>query len=74
MNIKFAVDEDGIVSDCKITKGIGYVCDEEALRLVQNMPRWTPGKNDGRGTLTNFWQSVSFRLDSGKSKKKKAKH
>lgn len=73
VNVKFAVDEDGIISDCKITKGIGYGCDEEALRIVQNMPRWKPGKNDGRDTKTYFTQWISFKLDTGNSKKRKGK-
>jgi len=69
--IKFAVDEDGLISDCTVTEGIGYGCDEEALRLVQNMPPWTPGKKDGKNTRTYFTQSIQFSLDSSNHKGEK---
>ena len=72
--VKFAVDEDGIISDCKVIESLGFGCDEEALRLVSSMPRWTPGIKDGKDTKTYFTQSVSFSLDDGKSKKKRSKN
>ncbi len=47
--VKFVVDEKGRIRDCAITKGIGGGCDEEALRVVEEMPRWTPGKQKKLG-------------------------
>ncbi|MEN9612680.1 MAG: hypothetical protein RLZZ628_3494 [Bacteroidota bacterium] len=41
--VEFLVNTDGTIQDAKIGKGIGGGCDEEAIRLVQNMPHWKAG-------------------------------
>lgn len=46
--ISFVVEKDGRISMVKLLKGIGYGCDEEALRVVQAMPRWNPGRQHGQ--------------------------
>ncbi len=43
----FIVEKNGSLSQIKILKGIGHGCDEEALRVVNSMPRWIPGKQNG---------------------------
>ncbi|MEL6133237.1 MAG: TonB family protein, partial [Bacteroidota bacterium] len=45
--VQFVVDPYGQVSQAKIIKGLGGGCDEEALRMVNNMPKWIPGENNG---------------------------
>jgi protein TonB len=45
--ISFVVEKNGSISQPKILKGIGYGCDEEALRVINSMPRWTPGRQNG---------------------------
>lgn len=42
--VVFVVDTDGSVKDVKIKQGIGGGCDQEAIRVVENMKRWKPGK------------------------------
>ncbi|RIV24918.1 energy transducer TonB [Fibrisoma montanum] len=46
----FVIDTLGFVdiSTIKILKGLGYGCDEEAVRVIRHMPRWTPGTNSGK--------------------------
>ena len=67
--VKFVVDKKGRIGDCKIIKGIGGGCDEEALRVIENMPRWRPGKQKKPGTnkLRNvkvyFTQPITFNLE-----------
>lgn len=46
--VKFIVETDGSLSDISLIRGIGYGCDEEALRVVSSMPNWNPGKQQGR--------------------------
>jgi len=47
--VSFLVLKDGTVAQPKLLKKkIGYGCDEEALRLVKAMPKWKPGKKDGK--------------------------
>jgi protein TonB len=44
----FIVETDGSISTVKIARGIGYGCDEEAVRVVQAMPTWKPAMNHGK--------------------------
>jgi len=45
--IRFVVQKDGSITDLDVLRGIGYGCDEEALRVVQMMPPWVPGELGG---------------------------
>lgn len=60
--INFQVGPDGNIRDVKVTKGIGYGCDEEAVRVVSKMPAWTPGKQGGRAVPVRCQIPVRFRL------------
>lgn len=42
--LQFVVEKDGSLSDIRVIKGIGAGCDEEALRVMQNLPNFIPGK------------------------------
>src|SRR5438552_1905723 len=44
VEVSFTVDATGTITNAKVTKGIGGGCDEEALKMVAKMPKWTPGK------------------------------
>lgn len=44
--VEFAVDKDGSITEIKVLKGIGYGCDEEAVRVLAACPKWTPGMTD----------------------------
>jgi len=46
-----------------MTRGIGGGCDEEALRLVNNMPKWIPGSQRNRPVRVQFNLPVSFSLE-----------
>jgi protein TonB len=46
--VKFAVKEDGHISDCIILKQLSKACDTEALRVVGSMPPWLPGESKGK--------------------------
>lgn len=60
--IKFVVDIDGTITDAYVLKGIGEGCDEEALRVVNAMPKWKPGKQNGRPVRVLFTLPVNFKL------------
>ncbi len=60
--VKFVVNEDGTLSDYTVMRGIGGGCDEEAVRLVKGMPRWKPGRQNGRAVATYFALPVIFSL------------
>lgn len=60
--ISFVVNEDGSISDAKILRGIGGGCDEEALRVVNAMPHWKPGKQNGQAVKVLFTLPITFVL------------
>ncbi|MFN8347625.1 MAG: TonB family protein [Spirosomataceae bacterium] len=61
--VQFIVGEDGTIRDPKILKGIGFGCDEEALRITLNMPKWSPGKQNGKAVAVQFNLPISFVLE-----------
>jgi protein TonB len=60
--VVFVVETDGSVSHVQISKGIGGKCDEEAIRVVENMPRWEPGKRGGRPVRVMLRMPIVFRI------------
>jgi protein TonB len=60
--ISFVVEKDGSISSVKVVHGIGGGCNEEAIRIVSLMPKWTPGKQRGRAIRTQFQIPLIFFL------------
>jgi protein TonB len=60
--VTFVVERDGSVTDVRVLRGIGGGCDEEAIRVVKNMPRWTPGKQRGKSVRVQYNLPVKFTL------------
>ncbi|MEI7596410.1 MAG: energy transducer TonB [Bacteroidota bacterium] len=60
--VSFVIKEDGSVSRIKVLRGIGFGCDEEAIRLVQSMPKWTPGQLNGKPVRVSFNLPINFKL------------
>ena len=60
--VAFTVEADGQVTDASIKKGIGAGCDEAALKAVQQLPRFTPGKQDGQPVAVSFVVAVQFKM------------
>lgn len=60
--VTFVVGTDGQIRDAKVLRGIGAGCDEEALRIVRNMPRWKPGKQEERNVNVQFNMPINFTL------------
>ena len=54
---------DGSVSNARVVRGIGGGCDEEALRMVNSMPKWKPGKQNGVAVKVIFALPIKFVLD-----------
>lgn len=60
--VTFVVEPNGSISNVAILRGIGGGCDEEAVRVVQNMPSWKPGKQRGRPVRVRFNMPIKFTL------------
>ncbi len=61
--VKFVVQQDGSIGGIKILQGIGYGCDDEAIRVISNMPKWSPGKQNGQPVNVYYTMPISFRLN-----------
>ncbi|WP_090154694.1 TonB family protein [Dyadobacter soli] len=61
VQVSFLIDEDGGVSSGRIVKSPGIELDDEALRLVTLMPKWTPAQKDGKPVAV--WYTISIRFD-----------
>ncbi|MBD2755003.1 energy transducer TonB [Spirosoma validum] len=58
--VSYVIDTVGHVTDVKILKGIGYGCDEEALRVVRAMPSWKPGTQSGKAIPVRYNIPIRF--------------
>ena len=58
--ITFVVEEDGNISNVAVKRGLGMGCDEESLRIVKNMPKWSPGKQRGRPVRVQMNVPIRF--------------
>lgn len=62
--VQYHIDDQGFVKDAKIEQGIGGGCDEEVLRVLKAMPRWTPAHNDGKAIAANHLMlPVNYKLE-----------
>jgi periplasmic protein TonB len=64
VHVTFVIDENGVVEDSKVLKGIGYGCDEESIRVINKIPKFKkPGRNRmGIPVKTIFNIPIAFRL------------
>ncbi|HHL52850.1 MAG TPA: energy transducer TonB [Flammeovirgaceae bacterium] len=60
--VQFVVDKDGSITNVEVLKGIGGGCDEEAVRVVKNAPKWNPGKQRGRPVRVKMVLPITFKL------------
>ncbi|MBR0046639.1 MAG: energy transducer TonB [Bacteroidaceae bacterium] len=60
--VQFVVNKDGSIVDPKILRGADPSLDKEAMRVVQGMPKWIPGKQRGKTVRVRFTLPVMFRL------------
>ena len=58
----FVVERDGSISDVKVAKSVDPSLDKEALRVVRSMPRWNPGKQNGKAVRVKYTVPITFRL------------
>ena len=63
----FVVRKDGSISDARVVKSVDPLLDAEALRVINAMPAWIPGTQNGKPVNVKYTVPISFRLD-GKTK------
>ena len=60
--IRFVVEKDGRVTQASVQREIGGGCGKEAVRVVNAMPKWKPGKQSGKAVRTEYILPVQFEL------------
>lgn len=67
--VNFIIETDGSVSHAKVLRGVSPLLDNEALRVINNMPRWTPGSQRGEPVRVSFNLPIKFSLGEKKTEK-----
>lgn len=60
--VSFTVNAQGDVSDVKVVKGLGSGLDEETIRAVKTLPKFIPGKQNGRAVSVSFTVPITFKI------------
>ncbi len=60
--VTFVVDKDGGISEAKVARGVDASLDKEALRVVNMLPKWKPGKQRGKPVRVSYTVPISFVL------------
>jgi periplasmic protein TonB len=60
--VTFVVDRDGGISNAKIARGVDASLDKEALRVVNSLPKWKPGKQRGKPVRVSYTVPINFVL------------
>ena len=59
---QFVVGSDGSVRDIKVMRGVDPSLDKEAVRVIQSMPKWIPGRQNGKAVSVRYTLPVTFKL------------
>ena len=68
--VTFVVEKDGSISNARVVKSVDPSLDAEALRVINTMPKWNPGKQNGEPVRVKYTVPVSFKLDAATPEEK----
>lgn len=60
--LQFVVEKDGSITDVQVVRGVDPYLDKEASRVIKAMPKWTPGKQNGKAVRVKYTVPVTFKL------------
>lgn len=60
--VNFVVDELGDVTNIKVIKGASKVLDDEAIRVIKLMPKWEPGRMEGKAVKVSYTVPINFNM------------
>ncbi len=66
--VQFVVDTDGSITDARVIRAVDPLLDAEALRVINSMPKWTPGKQKGKAVRVKYNVPLSYKLTGGNDK------
>ena len=59
---QFMVNSDGSIVDISVVRGVEESLDKEAIRVIQSMPKWTPGRQGGKSVRVKYTLPIRFKL------------
>ncbi len=62
--VQFVIEKDGSITNVKVLRGVDASLDKEAVRVVQSMPKWKPGKQRGKPVRVSYNVPINFRLSN----------
>ena len=62
--VKFVIEKDGSVSNVSLLKGINDRLNNEAIRVIQTLPRWQPARNGGRAVRMSFTLPIRLKTNN----------
>jgi len=68
--VKFVVDTQGNVKNVEAKTHVGYGLEQEGIRVIASMPKWKPGKNNGKAVNTYFTIPIKFTMPEEEENKK----
>ena len=71
--VQFIIDENGQVGDVKVVRSVNEELDAEAVRVVKSMPKFTPGRQDGKDVAVWYTLPISFKLQGDSNKPQQPK-
>ena len=60
--VAFIIEKDGAVTNARVVRAVNPLLDAEALRVVEAMPKWIPGRQKGKPVRVKYNLPISFRL------------
>lgn len=63
--INFTIDKDGSIQNIRVIKSVHTILDNEALRVINSMPKWTPGSHKGKKVRVNYNIPINFIIHGG---------
>ena len=60
--VTFVINKDGSISDAKIGRGVDPLLDAEAIRVVNSLPKWKPGRQSGKDVRVSYTLPINFAL------------
>ena len=69
--VRFIINKSGSITNVTVQKSLDPDCDKEAVRLVENMPKWIPSKRNGEPVNVDYVLPVYFKFQQKLNKKKK---
>lgn len=72
--VNFVVEADGTISNANVLRSVSEELDAEAIRVIQNMPKWKPGMQNGQAVRVKYTIPISFRLNSKENQKEQVEN